>query len=111
MKLLATTFCAVALLANAAAAESIHPWQPQATSVLAHRVPAFEACKCVNAWAGSYAFNTFDQNAIVGRHPEIENFVLANGFSGHGLQQGPAVGRAVSELITFGAYRSLDLSR
>ena len=38
------------------------------------------------------------------------NFVFANGFSGHGLQQGPAVGRAVSELITYGEYRTLDLT-
>lgn len=78
---------------------------------LAHRVPAFEAIKLVRAWAGHYAMNTVDQNAILGPHPELTNFYFANGFSGHGLQQSPAVGRGIAELIAFGAYRALDLSR
>ena len=77
---------------------------------LAARVPAFAAVKVVNAWAGHYEFNTFDQNAILGPHPDVPNFVLANGFSGHGLQQSPAVGRAIAELIAFGGYRTLDLA-
>lgn len=77
---------------------------------LAARSGAFEAIKLVNGWAGHYDFNTLDHNLIVGRHPKVKNFVFANGFSGHGLQQAPAVGRAVSELIAYGAYRSLDLA-
>ncbi|MDZ4391680.1 FAD-binding oxidoreductase [Cypionkella sp.] len=77
---------------------------------LANRAQQFEAIKVVNQWAGHYDFNTLDHNLIVGRHPEVRNFVFANGFSGHGLQQGPAAGRAVSELIIYGGYRTLDMS-
>lgn len=82
-----------------------HIWE-----VLAHRVPAFENLKCVNAWAGFYEYNTVDQNAIIGRHPSIANFLMICGFSGHGIQQSPAAGRAVSELIIDGDFQTIDLS-
>jgi glycine/D-amino acid oxidase-like deaminating enzyme len=78
---------------------------------LAERVPAFEAIKLKNAHACHYDFNTLDENAILGPVPGIEYLLIAAGFSGHGLMQSPAVGRALSELIAFGEYRSLDLSR
>ncbi|CUX61743.1 FAD-dependent oxidoreductase domain-containing protein 1 [Agrobacterium deltaense Zutra 3/1] len=77
---------------------------------LAERSAAFEAIKVVNQWAGHYDFNTLDHNLVVGRHPQVRNFIFANGFSGHGLQQGPATGRGVSELIVYGEYRTLDLT-
>lgn len=77
---------------------------------LAARIRAFETLKVVNAWAGHYDFNTMDQNAIIGPDPELPNFIYANGFSGHGLQHAPGVGRAVAEWLAFGAYRSIDLS-
>ena len=84
-------------------------WDEMVWPVLAARVPAFEAAKVVNSWAGYYEYNTFDQNGIVGRHPKIESVIFATGFSGHGIQQSPAVGRAVAELILHGSYRTLDL--
>ena len=84
-------------------------WEAKVWPAIANRVPAFERVKVINSWAGHYAYNTLDQNAVVGPHPEVGNFIFANGFSGHGLQQAPAMGRGVSELITYGQYRSLDL--
>ena len=78
--------------------------------VLAHRIPAFDRLRLLDAWAGHYEVNTVDHNAIVGPHPEIANLLLANGFSGHGLQQAPAVGRALAEWIVTGHYETLDLS-
>jgi sarcosine oxidase len=77
---------------------------------LAHRVPEFDQARLLDAWAGHYEVNTLDHNAIVGPHPRLSNFLLANGFSGHGLQQAPAVGRGIAEWIATGAYETLDLS-
>ena len=78
---------------------------------LASRVPAFEAIRQAGAWCCHYDYNTLDENLIIGRTPAYENFYLAAGFSGHGLQQSPAVGRALSELVTFGEFRTIDLAR
>ena len=78
---------------------------------LAHRVPAFETLKVVNAWCCHYDLSTLDHNAILGPHPDVAGFLLACGFSGHGLQHSPGVGRAMAELIVHGGYRSIDLAR
>lgn len=77
---------------------------------LATRIPSLERLRLVNAWAGYYEYNTIDQNGLVGPHPDLDNVIFANGFSGHGIQQSPAVGRAVAELIRHGRYTTLDLS-
>lgn len=77
---------------------------------LAARVPGFEALRQTRAWAGYYEMNTFDANGIVGAHPVLPNLYFANGFSGHGIQQSPAVGRGVAELLVHGGYRTLDLA-
>ena len=85
-------------------------WEEKVWPAIAHRIPQFEAIKLINSWAGHYAYNTFDQNAIVGPHPEITNFHFVNGFSGHGLQQAPAIGRGMAEYLAYGEYRSMDLT-
>ena len=85
-------------------------WEEKVWPILANRIPNFETVRLINSWVGHYAYNTFDQNAILGRHPDIKNFIFVNGFSGHGLQQSPGIGKCISELIIFNQYRSLDLS-
>lgn len=79
--------------------------------VLLKRVPAFRNMKLVDAWSGYYEYNTLDQNLIIGLHPVLSNFIFANGSSGHGLQHAAAIGKAVSELVVYGEYRTLDLKR
>ena len=74
------------------------------------RSTGFDAVKVIRHWVGHYDYNTLDQNAILGPHPAVPNLYLMNGFSGHGLQQSPAVGRGVAEHILTGGWQSLDLS-
>lgn len=85
-------------------------WENHVWPVLANRIPQFESIKLTNEWGGHYSMNTFDHNAIMGPHTEVENFVFLNGFSGHGLQQSPAMGRGTAEYLAYGEYRSLDMS-
>ncbi|MEO0694449.1 MAG: FAD-binding oxidoreductase, partial [Pseudomonadota bacterium] len=85
-------------------------WEQHVWPVLATRIPQFEAIKVQSEWAGHYAMNTFDHNAIMGPHTELANFIFLNGFSGHGLQQSPAMGRGTAEWLTYGEYRTLDMT-
>lgn len=79
--------------------------------ILAERVPGFESLRLVRSWAGHYDMNLLDQNVILGSFPGVEGLLFANGMSGHGMQHSPAIGRALSELVIHGGFRSLDLSR
>jgi len=86
-------------------------WEEVIWPALFNRVQAFGELKVTSSWAGLYDYNTCDQNGIVGFHPDVPNLLCVTGFSGHGLQQSPAAGRAGSELIEYGEFHTLDLSR
>jgi glycine/D-amino acid oxidase-like deaminating enzyme len=85
-------------------------FEEQIWPTIAKYVPQFDQVGLVASWGGQYDYNTLDHNLIIGASSLVENLIFANGFSGHGLQQGPAVGRGVSELLTYGMFRTLDLS-
>ncbi|GAA0428104.1 FAD-binding oxidoreductase [Lentibacillus halophilus] len=85
-------------------------FEDQLWPVLAERVPNFERAKINRGWAGIYSHNTKDQNAIIGEHPQLDGYYMACGFSGHGMQQAPGVGKGLSELIRKGRYETLDLN-
>jgi glycine/D-amino acid oxidase-like deaminating enzyme len=78
--------------------------------ILADRVSVFDRLKLIKGWAGLYEVNRLDSNALLGKHPGLEGFYMAIGFSGHGFQQAPAVGKAMSELIRLGRYETIDVS-
>jgi len=86
-------------------------WEEKLAPILANRIPNFDNLTVMDKWVGHYEFNTYDQNGIVGPHSQLENFIFVNGFSGHGTQQAPSMGRGVSELITYGEFRTQDLSQ
>ncbi len=88
----------------------LHLFEDVIWEQLYNRAPGFDAVKVVRHWVGHYAYNTLDQNAILGPHPDLPTLFFMNGFSGHGLQQSPAVGRGVAEHILTGGWQSLDLS-
>ena len=79
--------------------------------ILAARVPAFESLKVTHAWAGFYDYNFMDRNGIIGYHPVFDNYLIAAGFSGHGIQMSPAVGRAAAELLLKDKFETLDMTR
>lgn len=85
-------------------------WLEKVWPALAARIPAFERIKLRQSWAGHYAYNTFDQNALIGPHSDLTNLFFINGFSGHGIQHAPAMGRGVAELMLTGGFQTLDLS-
>jgi glycine/D-amino acid oxidase-like deaminating enzyme len=78
---------------------------------LVERSARFEAIRLVNGWVGHYDMNELDGNPVIGPFEGgVENFFVVAGFSGHGLQHAPAVGRGVAELLSGGRYESIDLT-
>ena len=85
-------------------------FEEQIWPAVATYVPQFDQIGVVTSWGGQYDYNTLDHNLIIGPSNEVENLLFANGFSGHGLQQGPAVGRGLAELMIYGEFRTIDLA-
>jgi sarcosine oxidase subunit beta len=89
-------------------------WTPDLDSIAetaekaTHRVPAFSESRIARGWAGLYEISP-DKHAILGKVPQVEGLVLANGFSGHGFQHGPAAGMAIAELIVDGRAEAVDI--
>jgi glycine/D-amino acid oxidase-like deaminating enzyme len=88
----------------------LHLFEDEIWPRLWARAEGFAATRVKRVWVGHYDYNTFDQNAIIGAVPGFRDLYLLNGFSGHGLQQSPAMGRGMAELILTGGWQSLDLS-
>jgi sarcosine oxidase subunit beta len=76
---------------------------------ITHRMPAMRRAFSRGGYSGLYTL-TPDSHPILGEAPGVRGLYLAVGFSGHGFKLSPAVGRGLAELITTGAYRTLDLS-
>jgi sarcosine oxidase subunit beta len=81
----------------------------QASDHAIDRVPVLEKAKIARGWAGLYEISP-DHHAILGKVPEVEGFILANGFSGHGFQHSPAVGKVIAELIVDGRSSTIDIA-
>ena len=81
----------------------------EASENAVYRVPAFERAQIVRGWAGLYEISP-DNHAILGPYPGIEGFILANGFSGHGFQHSPVVGKVIAELIAEGKATTVDIA-
>lgn len=76
----------------------------------ARRFPFLENTGIIsrNCWAGLYE-NTPDHLPILGRHPELENYVDASGFSGHGVMHSPATGMLIAEEVLDGSAHTIDI--
>ena len=79
---------------------------------IAHRFPPLEAARCHRTWAGLYEQCELDGNPIIGPWSSgLANVQTVAGFSGHGMMHAPAAGRAIAELILFGRFETIDLTR
>jgi len=83
-------------------------YEEQINYYMQERIPGMERCRLMSMWGGLYDTNDVDHNAVFGEHPHVQNLIFATGFSGHGAMESPAVGLALSELLHYGEYRTLD---
>jgi sarcosine oxidase subunit beta len=73
------------------------------------RFPPLEEAAIEHSWVGLYEM-TPDRHPVIGPAPGVEGLYLANGFSGHGFQHAPVVGKLVAELVVEGVARTVDVS-
>ncbi|MGY1727877.1 NAD(P)/FAD-dependent oxidoreductase [Geodermatophilus sp. SYSU D01062] len=83
-------------------------WLPRLGEAIERRAPALAGVGVASGWAGLYEM-TPDHNALIGRAADVEGFLYATGFSGHGFLMGPAVGEVVRDLYV-GAQPFVDVS-
>jgi len=81
---------------------------PRVLEVAIRRYPTLENASIARSWVGLYEMSP-DAHPILGKVPEVEGLVLANGFSGHGFQHAPVIGKLIAEEIVLGAARTLDI--
>ena len=84
-------------------------WMADFYPDLVVRIPALKDVRLVEGWAGLYEM-TPDHNPMIGEHPSLRGFFMANGFSGHGLMMAPATGKVVAELIRCGRSDTIDVT-
>jgi sarcosine oxidase subunit beta len=72
-------------------------------------LPALADAAIAHRWVGLYEM-TPDRHPIIGPAPGVDGLLLANGFSGHGFQHAPVVGKLLAELVVEGAARTVDIS-
>ena len=71
--------------------------------------PPLEEASVEHSWVGLYEM-TPDRHPIIGEAPGVKGFYLANGFSGHGFQHAPVVGKLLAEMIVDGEATTVDVS-
>ena len=71
--------------------------------------PALAEATIAHRWVGLYEM-TPDRHPILGRVPGVDGLLLADGFSGHGFQHAPIVGKLLAEIVVDGAARTVDIS-
>src|SRR5437588_254831 len=97
-------------LGNVWQVETPKGWFEPTISVGLERFPWLEETRLDSqaCWWGYYEV-TPDHNPILGRLPTVENWVNVAGFSGHGVQQAPAIGRLIAEEVVLGKAQSINI--
>ena len=73
------------------------------------RLPLLAHAGRLSGWAGLYEV-TPDAHPIFGRVPQLQDYYVVTGFSGHGFMHGPVAGLLMSEIILDGRATTVDIS-